>query len=104
MARNNEPNNLKPMNIGNRRPDGVGKPDQTVTLRDKYEIKPQPGGRVIVESDHTVFKGTDRNMPDSEAREQMRDIRKAAPNDTLVVTDCDDPNAARVSTRRPTAA
>jgi len=92
VRRNNEPNNLVPMDIGGRRPDGVGQPDQTVTIRGE-EIRPEPGGRVIVESDHMVYRGTDRTMPDSEARAQMRDIRRAAPNDTLVVTDLADPNA-----------
>jgi hypothetical protein len=92
VRRNNDPNGMVRMNVGNRRPDGVGQPDQAVNIRGQ-EIRPEPGGRVIVEADRAVNYGTNRYMPDSEARAQMRDIRRAAPNDTLVVTDFNRPDA-----------
>ena len=39
-------------------------------------IKPEGQGRVIVESDKTVYGGT---IPDSAARAQVRDFRAADP-------------------------
>ncbi len=88
-ANNGPPNNLEPQVVGDRVPDGVGEPGQTVVIRGQ-EIQPQGNGRVIVESDHVVHNGT---MPNSEARAQMRGIRAADPDATLVVTDLSNPSA-----------
>jgi len=79
----------RPEAVGNRVPDIVGKPGQSMKVRGDT-IKPVGKGRVIVESDKTVYGGT---IPDSEARAQVRDFRKADPDATLVVTDYNDPSA-----------
>lgn len=90
VLRNNEPNGIKGGKIGNRIPDGVGREGQTLTIRGR-EIAPRGQGRVIVESDHLIRRGT---IPDSAARAQVRDIRKAEPGATIVVTDQANPKAA----------
>jgi hypothetical protein len=87
-ANNGPPNFLTAEPVGNRVPDGVGEFGQSVRIRGQ-DIDPG-AGRVIVESDHTVYNGT---MPNSEARAQMRDIRAAEPGATLVVTDLSNPSA-----------
>ncbi len=89
-SNNGPPNNLEPRAVGNRVPDGVGEAGQSVVIRGQ-KIEPVGNGRVIVESDHVVYNGT---MPNSEARAQMRAIRAADPNATLVVTDLSNPSAA----------
>lgn len=82
---NGSPNNMKPASVGSRVPDGVAAPGQTVNIRGQ-DIAPEPGGRVIVESERTVKGGT---MPNSAGRDQIRDIRQADPSATIVVTDPD---------------
>jgi hypothetical protein len=67
----------------------VGEPGKAVNIRGEV-IQPQGKGRVIVESDHFIFKG---KHPDSAARAQMRDIRAADPDATLVVTDLGNPTS-----------
>lgn len=76
--------------IGDRVPDAVGAPGEPMQVRGQT-ITPQGNGRVIVESDKTVYDGT---IPDSAARAQVRDMRAAAPDSTLVVTDYNNPTAA----------
>jgi hypothetical protein len=75
--------------VGNRVPDAAGQPGQPMQIRDQT-VTPEGNGRVLVESDHTVYDGT---IPDSKARAQVRDMRAADPDATIVVTDCDDPDA-----------
>jgi len=75
--------------VGGRWPDAVGQPGEPMQIRGQT-ITPEGNGRVIVESDHTVYDGT---LPDSAARSQVRDMRAAEPGSTLVVTDCDNPSA-----------
>ena len=75
-----------PKAVGNRVPDVVGEPGQILTVR-RVKIKPVGNGRVIVESDKTVYDG---KIPDSAARAQVRDFRRADPDATLVVTDYND--------------
>ena len=75
--------------VGDRVPDAAGQPGQTMQIRGRT-VTPQDNGRVLVESDHTVYDGA---IPDSAARAQVRDMRAADPNATIVVTDCDDPDA-----------
>jgi hypothetical protein len=90
---NNRPNGLEDNAlIGGRVPDGTGEPGQPVTIRGQ-EIVPEGNGRVIVESDHTVWDG---RIPDSAARAQLRDIRRGDPDATIVLTDTDNPGAAPI--------
>ena len=89
-ANNGPPNNLQPRAVGDTVPDGVGQPGQTVSIRGQ-QIKPQGNGRVIVEADHVVHSG---RVPNSEARAQVRAMRAADPDATLVVTDHNNPTAA----------
>ena len=88
VRRNNEPNQLRPMKIGNRVPDGVGRPGRAVTIRG-VTIDPGPGRRVIVESERLRRDG----IPVSEGRAQLRDIRAANPTATIVVTGHANPSA-----------
>ncbi len=87
-------NNVAPNNLVARRypggltPDGVGEPGQAVIIRGQT-IAPEGNGRVIVESDPTVYHG---EMPHSEAREQIRRYRAADPEATIVVTDPNRPD------------
>ena len=91
VARNNgEPNRIRGRPLGRRYPDGVGRRGQTLVIRGR-EIAPRGQGRVIVESDHVIRNGT---MPDSAARAQVRDIRRADPSATIVVTDQAHPKTA----------
>ena len=83
VARNNGPNGLDGQTrVGKRIPDGVGQRGQTVNIRD-HEIDPGKGNRVIVESERFGESG----HMDAEGRRQVRDIRAAEPNSTIVVTD-----------------
>ena len=75
--------------VGGRVPDAAGQPGEPMQIRGRT-ITPEGDGRVIVESDHTVYDG---RLPDSAARSQVRDMRAAEPSSTLVVTDCDNPSA-----------
>lgn len=91
VARNEaKPNSLRIRSVGNRVPDGVGEYGQTLVIRGQ-RIKPEGRGRVIVESDHLIRNGT---IPNSAARAQVRDIRKADPGATIVVTDQANPKTA----------
>ena len=85
---NNQPTGeLRPKPVGGRKPDGVGELGQVVTIRGQT-IDPGPNGRVIVESER--FR---KGRPVSLGREQIRDIRAADLNATIVVTDPKNPNA-----------
>jgi hypothetical protein len=87
-ANNSQPTgNLRPEPVGNRVPDGVGRTGQVVTIRGQT-IDPGPNGRVIEESEN--FRN---GRPVSEGRRQIRDIRAADPNATIVVTDPNNPAA-----------
>ncbi|VTS04884.1 polymorphic toxin-type HINT domain-containing protein [Tuwongella immobilis] len=72
---------LRPLTVGGRVADGVGKPGQKVVIRG-VEIDPGPNGRVIVEVE--PFSG---NIPVSDGRAQIRDMRAGDPSATIVVTD-----------------
>jgi RHS repeat-associated protein len=90
VSRNNgPPNNLDPnAAVGPRVPDGTGEPGQVVTIRDR-PIDPGPDARVVTESERF---GEGGNM-DAEGRRQVRDMREADPNSTIVVTDPARPDA-----------
>jgi hypothetical protein len=78
---------LKPRAVSGRVPDGVGRVGQVVTIRGQV-IDPGRKGRIIVESE--PIRG---GRPVSEGRRQIRDIRAADPNATIVVTDPENPLA-----------
>jgi hypothetical protein len=90
VARNNAQTtiDLRPDPVGGRVPDGVGRTGQRVVIRG-VEIDPGPNGRVIVESES--FSG---NIPVSDGRAQLRDIRRADRGATIVVTDPENPSRA----------
>ena len=73
---------LRPGKIGNRVPDGIGKPGQIVTIRGQ-RIDPGRGRVIIIESERFNQNG----QLVSAGRRQIRDIRAAEPNSTIVVTD-----------------
>lgn len=86
---NNGPNGLDPnTQVGSRVPDGVGRTGQRVNIRGQ-EIDPGPGNRVVVESERFGKNG----QMVADGRNQVRDIRAADPNATIVVTDPDNPGA-----------
>jgi hypothetical protein len=87
---NNQANGLRPMAVGDTVPDGVGTRGQVVTIRGQ-QIDPGSNGRVLVESDRTVYGG---RFPESQARGQIRSMRAADPQATIVVTDPDNPALA----------
>ncbi len=90
VARNNDVNDLQPVAVGGRVPDGVGQPGQIVTIRGE---RIDPGnGRVIVESERFGPSGHIKSW----GRTQIRDIRAAEPSATIVVTDPANPNAPPV--------
>ncbi len=90
VNRNNKPNRIREGEIGGRFPDGVGRPGQVLEIRGR-KIAPVGRGRVIVESARCVRDGT---MPQSRTRAQLRDVRRARPGATIVVTDPTRPKAA----------
>ena len=82
-ANNNQASGqLMPQKVGKRIPDGVGQPGQPVTIRGQT-VNPGRTGRVITESEGFTKGG----MPVSDGRGQLRDVRSADPNATIVVTD-----------------
>ena len=93
VARNNAQASgpLSPRAVGNRVPDGVGAPGQAVEIRGQ-SVDPGPGGRVIVESER--FRQSGQMV--GEGRSQIRDVRAADPNATIVVTDPANPTAPPV--------
>ena len=88
---NQESGRLRPRAVGRRVPDGVGAGGQVVDIRGRT-IDPGPVGRVVVESER--FRQNGQMVGDG--REQIRDIRAADPNATIVVTDPANPNAPPV--------
>ncbi|MGE5194396.1 MAG: RHS repeat-associated core domain-containing protein, partial [Deltaproteobacteria bacterium] len=89
VAANNGPNGLKPGPVGGRVPDGIGQLGQPANIRG-VNVDPGPMGRVIAESEPMTQGG----LPVSAGRGQIRDIRAAAPRDTIVVTNPNNPGAA----------
>jgi RHS repeat-associated protein len=81
---------LTPQKVGRTVPDGVGRPEQVVTIRGET-IDPGPNGRVIVESERFA-----NGWPVSRGRRQIRAMREGDPGATIVVTDPDDPGAPPV--------